>query len=574
MNFIQRFFKEDIPNVFNAGKWRVNLAQQKSRLGQLEKKKNAALVELGKAAWKNRVKDKGYNETYDKLEELDGSLGQVQEEIDSIQNDINQENEQLNLKVADFDTRLKETKGQRQEVNQKLTQMQTTQKSIEQRINQLQTTISQNTTNIQNMQNQISQLQMSDQDDKEDTIASLQSTIENVQTQINETMPKVDEAKAELETNRTEQSPVQSEMEGYDQLIKMLNEQKNSVVAEIQGKIKELQQNLVTVTGKKNELVNKTNDLMPELGRQVFQYRPDAEVLSSAYAKADSAQNEIKGVNDEINLTQARLASVNSKSLTKVAVVGVAIVAFFGCILLFTSVVVPTVSNILKPDPTRDIRFVQSWTLENCSTYGGATGSLDVSVWENRRKDEVANAVINIKLLGSKKVVLDSNLQDVVIEPGGFAVISTDLDSKGSRIEEVTRSVSSVRFHETTFISQKDVDVETYFEETRGSKNIAFGLEITNNSDFRLSPAEDAFALVVDNQNKVVDLLASDLYSRIDVDAFKKVQFISISEYGDISCLRNDYSDEKVTFWYFVPLKYSTDEDVIFTISGNVEYSP
>jgi len=575
MNTIKRFFQEDIPAVFSAGKWRLSLMQMNSRLAQLEKQKNTALNELGNKAWESRTKDERYSGIYGKLEELDIALSLAQQEIDSKQNEINQESEHLISTKRDFDTRLTSTQNQRQVALQNLTQLQATQKSIELRINQLQTTVHQGMSNVQNMQTQIGQLQGSSQVDKDEKIASLQSTIASVQIQINDASPQINAAKAELEANQAEQAPIRSEVDGYNQLISMVQEQSRSAMSAIQENLKRLQQDLLKASEKKNGFLKQMSTFMPDLGNQVYRHRPTSNALSTAYSKVDAVQSEIKGVNDQINLNQARLASVSSRSVQKVVIAGGVLVLFVACIAAFTTVVVPFVSNALQPDPKRDIHLVQSWTLENCSGYDSAEDYLDISVWENRRSDAIANATIDLKLLGSNDIVLDTASSDLIIAPKGLAISVQGMDPKGSRIQDVTRSVSSAQFDEASIAKLGNIDVETFFEKTRNSDNVTLSLEITNGSDFALEANNVAYAFVVNQQNNVVDLLVGDLnFGTIAVDSLSKVTFQSLNFYGAVSCLQSDYSQESVTFWYFVPLQIATSSRDQFSVSGKVDYSP
>ncbi len=575
MNVIKRFFQEDIPAVFYAGKWRVSLIQLKSHLTQLEKQKNNSLIELGNKAWGSRVKDERYGAVYGKLEELDVLLGQSQNEIDIKQAEVNKETENLNSARTDIGTRIKSTQDQRQIAMQKLSQLQSTQKGVELRINQLQMVVHQGTTNIQNMQVQIDQLIAGNQPDKDEKISSLQNTIATVQARVDETTPQIQSAKAELETIQSEQTPIKSEVDGYNQLINMLQAQINSTSSTSQEKTKRLQQDFLKANEKKGGFLNQIAALIPDLGNQVYRHRPISDALSEGYGKVDAVQNEIKAVHDQINITQARLASINSRSYQKVALAGGAIAVVALCITAFTAIVVPTISKILKPDPKKDIRLVQSWTLENCSINSSNENYSDISVWENRRSNAVANVEIDLKLLGTDDIVLDSTSSDLVIAPDGYAVSFGELDSKGSRVQEVTRSVSSVQFDETSIIQLRNVDVETFFEMTKDSNNITLSLEITNGSDFALEPTDVAYAFVINKQNKIIDILIGDLeFNSISVDSLSKITFQSLNYYYSASCLQRDYSDEKITFWYFVPLEIATNSNDRFTISGKVEYLP
>jgi hypothetical protein len=573
MNAIKRFFQDDIPAVFSAGRWRVGLMQLKSRLSQLEKQKTAALTELGQKTWDSRVKDDRYSEPYGKLEEFDAQVVQIQQEIDAKQQEINHETDHLNATRLDFDNRLKSTQDQRQVAVQKLTQLQANQKNLESRLNQLRTNASQATTNVQNMQAQISQMQGANQPDNNEKIASLQSTISTMQTQIDEANSQIDVVKAEFEVNQAEQAPIKNEVDGYNQLINMLQAQSKSALDAIQANLKRLQQELLKVSERKSGVPNQMSALMPDLGNQVYRHRPTSDALTAAYTKVDGISSEIKGVNDQVNLTQARLASVDTRSVQKVAIAAGALVFLVVCIAAFAAFVVPNVTQALKPDPKRDVRLVQSWTLENCSTFGSNENYLDISVWENRRNDAIARANVDLKLLGANDIVLDSQMSTVQIAPDGMAVSLQEMDPKGSRVQEVRRSVSSAQFEETSFVQFKSIDVKPFFEKTRDSNNVALSLEITNNTDFGLESGDAAYAFVVNSQNEVIDMLIGSLNS-VAVDALSTINFQSVNYFGSVSCFQSDYSQESVTFWYFVPLRATTNSDDRFTLSGKAEYAP
>lgn len=575
MNALKRFFQEDIPAVFSAGKWRLSLMQLNARITQLEKQKNVALNELGSKAWESRVKDERYSAVYEKLEELDAEVAQTQQEIDSKQNAINQETEHLNSTRLDFDNRLKSTESQRQTALQKLTQLQSTQKGIELHIGQLQTTVNQGMMSVKNMQAQADRLQSSDQVDKDERVASLHSTISTVQMQVNEASSQIDSAKAELASNQSEQSPILNEVNGYDQLIKMLQEQSRSAMSVIQENLKRQQQDLLKVSEKKNGLLNRMSALIPDLGNQVYRHRPTSDDLSAVYSKVDLVTDEIKKINAQVNLVQARLASVSGGSIKKVVLASGVLVFLVACVVAFAAFVIPAVSNALKPDPKRDIRLVQNWTLENCSVGGSSENYLDISVWENRRADVVANVEIDLKLIGSNDIVLDSASSDLVIAPKGVAVSVQGLEARGSRVQEVSRSVNSVLFNETSSIQLRMITVGTFFEKARNSNNVSLSLEVTNGSDFSLKPNDVAYAFVVNQQNRVVDILVGNLdFSTIAIDSLSKISFQSLDSYGSVSCLQSDYSQQKVTFWYFVPFEVASNSKDRFTISGSVEYAP
>jgi len=227
--------------------------------------------------------------------------------------------------------------------------------------------------------------------------------------------------------------------------------------------------------------------------------------------------------------------------------------------------------------PQSDIKLSQSWTLENCVPQGGQLSGMyyDIVVWENRKSDAVATIQLEERLLGSNDVVLDSQNIEIQIAPGGSAVSMVSLNSGDSRTQDIKRTVNSTYFAETSIEGQDKIEVQTFFRKTE-SNTIVLGLDINNKSDFGITPAADPIALVINSQNKVIDILAGELEERVvKVDSIANMTFTSITQYYNSSpCFQSDYLQEEVTFWYFVPLQISTGSTVQFSLSGKAVYKP
>lgn len=576
MNAIKNFFQVDIPVAFSAGKLRIGLIQLNSKLTQLEDQKKPILNELGKKAWEGRVKDSSYQITYSKLEEYDASVGQVQQEIDDTQNSHLQETDHLNGITTEFHSRSKEIQDQRQPAVQNLGELQTVQKGIEKRLSQLQGLISQGTMNARNMEIQIGQLQSSTQPDKDAKIASLQSTIATVKSQVDDANVQTTAVREELESHQSTQKPIRDQIEGYDQLTKMLQEQYRSEASPIQEKIKNLQKSLSKLKESKTNLNQKMLGLMPDLGREVNKHRPSADSLTTVYEKIDAMDREIKEVNDQINLTNARLASVGSNSVRKVIIAGGALVLLMICFIAGVAMI-PTIVTKLKPDPKSSIHLVQSWSLENCAPTGSQGNYLDVTVWENRRSDATAFVSLETKLLGSNQVILNTTSNQFNIGPSGSSVSFANLDPRGSRVQNIERSISSANFHTLEPGRLPKIDVQTFFEKNQYSDNITLRLEITNKSDFGVSSSSGtSYALVVNAQNKIIDILVGQLSDQsVAVDSMSTVSFQTAGYYYlNQTCLQSDYSQEPLTFWYFVPMQISTSSSDQISVSGKAHYTP
>lgn len=296
MNFIKRFFKEDIPAAFSAGKWRIGLMQLRSRLKQLEKQRNALITELGTKAWSARVRHEGYETLYAQLVELDGLASQAQQELDSLQIKIAQETDHLNTTKAEFNTRLNDLKEPRQAAFQKLTQLQSAQKSIELRLTQFQKTVDQGPADLQRLEALMGQTSASNQPDKEAKIASLQNTIRTLEAHINEVLVEINTARVELASNQAEQMPIAKGIEGHDQGIALLEGEKKSVQEPIQEQLDQLNLEYRKTNGKRTNLTNNIASLMSEFGDQVFKTRPNSEKLLNEYSKIDSAESEKKEI--------------------------------------------------------------------------------------------------------------------------------------------------------------------------------------------------------------------------------------------------------------------------------------
>jgi chromosome segregation ATPase len=343
MNAIKNFFQEDIPAAYTAGKLRIALIQLNSQLAQFEKQKAPIINNLGSKAWEGRVKDPNYDKTYGKLEELDVSIGQIQQEIDNTQNLLLQENDHLNKITSEFNSRLEEMQDQRQPAVQEFGDLQSKQKGIEKELNEINIIIEQGMINGRNMEIQASQLQLTVQPDKDAKIASLKSTIGALRSQMIEAKARAVKAKNELEFNQAAQKPIRDKIEGYNQLIIMEQKNFDSTIAPIQKKITDLQQSLTNLKDKKIGLNQKMLLLMPDLGREVSKYRPSANLLSAIYDKLDAKECEIKEINDQINLTNARLVSIGSKSIQKVVIVGGVVIFLLILCLVASVLILPTI---------------------------------------------------------------------------------------------------------------------------------------------------------------------------------------------------------------------------------------
>jgi chromosome segregation ATPase len=351
MDAITHFFQVDIPAVFSAGKYRLALIQLNSQLSQLEKQKGPILKDLGAKAWEGGIRDARYAAIYGKLEELDASVKQTQNEMDELQKSLSQETNNLSALIHEFNGRLKEVQDQRQPVMEKLRTWQAKQTDVEKRLNRIQATTRENTALVRNMEIQAVQLHSSDQPEKDARIASLHSTIGTVKSQMDAAVGETDAAKKELESICAAKKPLEDQIAGYDQLIKMMQDQHQTSVAPIQEKIKNLKQNSSALSGKKAGINQKILDLMPEFGKEVNASRPPADLLSPIYGKVDAVDREIKEVNDQINMTNARLASIGRGSVRRVVITGVALllllVLMAACIIGIV-LLAPTIAGAIQ----------------------------------------------------------------------------------------------------------------------------------------------------------------------------------------------------------------------------------
>jgi hypothetical protein len=287
----------------------------------------------------------------------------------------------------------------------------------------------------------------------------------------------------------------------------------------------------------------------------------------------DAKDSEIKAINDQINISNAHLTSVGSKSVKIVAFVGGALALMAICLIGFV-MLIPTITGIFTPDPKMKIHLVESWTIENCASTGSQGNYLDISVWENLKKDSTAGVSMDIKLIGSNQVILDTASDQFDIGPGGSVLSIAAPDPQGSRVQDIQRTISSVSFHQFELGSTPSINVQSFIEKTKNSNNITLGLEISNKSDFGISSFDMPYALVINAQNNVVDILTGYLADQsIAIDSMSTVTFQSIENYLG-SCQQTDYSQEKITFWYFVPLQVTTNASNLISLSGKVLYIP
>ncbi len=225
--------------------------------------------------------------------------------------------------------------------------------------------------------------------------------------------------------------------------------------------------------------------------------------------------------------------------------------------------------------PSGDIKLVENWTLENCGQSGQVDGNyLDISVWENRQNDAIAIVQMEERLLGSNDIVLDSKNMELQIAPGEQAVNIVDLKSGGSKVQEVKRTINSTYFSETSIEGQEKITAETFFKKTE-TDTITLGLDINNQSDFGLSLPTAPIALVINSQNKIIDILKGDIEENIMASgSISNMLFESTTGYYESVCFQRDYSNEEVTFWYFVSMQISTESNAQFSLSGKAPYKP
>jgi predicted nucleic acid-binding Zn-ribbon protein len=326
MNPVKRFFQEDIPAVFSSGKWRIHLAQLNNKLKQIEFKKTSSIAELGKKAWAGKVKDEKYGEIYKKLEECEEQIEQARQEIRIQQEKLESETDRLKSITAEHDSQLKVVEEPHRLAMQKMAQLQNHEKGVEQQILALQKGINQDTASIKNLQILIDQTQAENPPDKEAKIESLNNTIDTTRAKILESNRQLGQNEEKKISNHAEQKKLKENIESLSQQIETLKRQKASALKPIQDQISLLNHDIQGKNEKKNSLDRKIIELMPEFGALVNKTRPTSEYLSNEYANVDALQSEVRSINDEINVTMARIASVNSQSIKRffIAIAGLA----------------------------------------------------------------------------------------------------------------------------------------------------------------------------------------------------------------------------------------------------------
>ena len=194
----------------------------------------------------------------------------------------------------------------------------------------------------------------------------------------------------------------------------------------------------------------------------------------------------------------------------------------------------------------------------------------------NRKNDSIAYVGTEIKLMGADDIVLDSASDDMAIAPGSVMVTLQTLNSGGSRVQEIKHNINSVYFADASANEQfNKIKVQLYFEKSQYSDNVSLALEIANKSDFGISGNGVIYAFVINKQEKLIDILIGNMSEQnLKIDSMSKVTFQSINLYGSVSCLQGDYTQEEVTFWYFVPLELAGNTDNFYMLSGKADYKP
>ncbi|MFZ5807826.1 MAG: hypothetical protein ACOY16_00945 [Chloroflexota bacterium] len=573
MNKINNFFQSDLPQIFSASKWKMELFKLHNQVDQLEKQKSTLLNELGMRSWLSKIRDDNTNELFVRLEKIDESKTIVQHELDDKLSKLQIENEKIQKITGESEKQIQEINNKRQISIQKINELSLIQNNLDQEIKHLQSLVNQKSADYQNIQTQINQSQKAGQLDQNEKVDSLFNILKTLEKEIEMAKSQIAVAISKSNNNSKEQTLIEKEIKGYNHLIAIIDEKKRSEVGNIQERQKLLQNDITKLMEKKKSIDKQISEIIPILGERVFESRPQAKNLNDLYEQIDQINNKVKEINRQIYLIEARLKSIDTKVIFRLLFV-LGLFVFVPLMLLLLYFVIFNLGrNVFKVDPRNQVRLIQSYTLYNCSDTGSI---IDISIWKNNKRDSLARVSISNKLMGENNLTINDDTNTIYIAPEGIGVQFSEMDPKGSNVKNVQRSVDSVTFSNITTPDINNITIKPVYKlgenPLSSNSDIEIGLDIYNNSAFGILPIIDnSFIFSIDKNNNLLDVriipFSVDL---IVANSISSIYFYRLN----YECLNYGYMPNNTTLWYIISFGIGTSNRPLITLSGKESYNP
>ena len=333
MNPITRFFREDIPAVFSSGKWRIKLAENKYHQLQLEKQKPQLFLNLGDKSWKNKIKDNNYHDLFIQLEDYERLIDNKRNEINVLEEKYKNTDELLISSNIIFDKKLNTIREPQKIILNELAQIEKEIKAIDQQKFLTNKTTNKLSSEIKSLNNSADQLQKSNLADKAIKIQAINNSITHLQDKVAD----LDNQLKLFESNLQEKNKLlllkKESANKYNMQISDIQSQKTVEQKPILDQLQVFKQALTKYSDEINLIQKKIEERMPELGSLVYEHKPNSEIIRTEIADIDKLNNQINNTLVEKELLQARLSSVNSKSIQRVIIMFASLSII--CVLFF-----------------------------------------------------------------------------------------------------------------------------------------------------------------------------------------------------------------------------------------------
>ena len=352
MNFFSNFFKNDLPATFSAGKWKINIIKNKNKLINLKSQHNIYLTSLGNKIWHENIYNENYHELYNQLMQLKESLENIKKQISNTVNDINDGKSHFDKIKNESDNKINEIQNYKQVEFSKLNELKQLQNKNESEMLKIQKNLNDGPDNINNLYSVITKSELSNDSDKANKINSIKTTIKSIQEELNNAPMIIENIKNEINNNLNNQKPHIEKIKIMEQDIFKLKENQKLQLNPIENTLNELHNNLKQLNVSENEILNLINKNIPILGELAYTCRPSTEKLINEYVNLDNSNNAIQLIENDINLSEARLSTVSSRSIVKVSIFGIVVL----CILLIPIIIglEHVSSNFIKKGATEN----------------------------------------------------------------------------------------------------------------------------------------------------------------------------------------------------------------------------
>ena len=301
----------------SGGKWRMQALKLGNDHKRLNKKKDKALTELGEKSWELRIQHSDYATTFGQLQAVAQQQQALQQTLNTLQATIQAQTNTLNKTRAEFNTGIKAVEKQKQAASTTLKKFKSTGKGVDKDLRTTEKQHQKTTNEIRAMQRRIEQLQSSPSEEDQIQLGALRNGIATLKTSQSESEQQIAVLKTQITQLQQEQHPVEAEIQTYQQEIARLEQAQKDAVAPITEALADLETQVKHAQQQLGTLNEQMPALLTSLGTQVHHTRPDAADLVLFYGQVDAAEAALLSLSSQLDLVNARLASIEGGNIFK-----------------------------------------------------------------------------------------------------------------------------------------------------------------------------------------------------------------------------------------------------------------